>query len=228
MGETKQNEKRCRFCEEFDWDMYACGYVLHHQKSRGEKHGDRLVYAFPCDKFRARAGLAPGALEQLEDITRHEHSILTLHYYPERTELYKAGLTDSEIAERLGLTTGCVASWRQKRRLPANAKQGPPRESFPERMELYKAGLTDREIADKLHLPIATVCSWRMSRDLPPNGFEEKKSNIEQRMELYLAGYTDIEIATALNLNRSTVCNWRLSHHLPPNVKGGNNAAENK
>ena len=60
MGETKQNEKRCRFCEEFDWDMYACGYVLHHQKSRGEKHGDRLVYAFPCDKFRARAGLAPG------------------------------------------------------------------------------------------------------------------------------------------------------------------------
>lgn len=189
MGETKQKEKRCRFCEEFDWDMYACGYVLHHQKSRGEKHGDRLVYAFPCDKFRARAGLAPGALEQLEDITRHEHSILTLHYYPERTELYKAGLTDSEIAERLGLTTGCVASWRQKRRLPANAKQGPPRESFPERMELYRAGLTDREIADKLHLPIATVCSWRMSRDLPPNGFEEKKSNIEQRMELYLAGY---------------------------------------
>ena len=139
----------------------------------------------------------------MEDLTRHEHSICTLHHYPERTELYKAGLTDSEIAERLGLTTGCVASWRQKRRLPANAKQGPPRESFPERMELYRAGLTDREIADKLHLPIATVCSWRMSRDLPPNGFEEKKSNIEQRMELYLAGYTDIEIATALNLNRS-------------------------
>ena len=109
---------------EFDWDMYACGYVLHHQKSRGEKHGDRLVYAFPCDKFRARAGLAPGALERLEDLTRHEHSICTLHHYPERTELYKAGLTDSEIAERLGLTTGCVASWRQKRRLPATRSRG--------------------------------------------------------------------------------------------------------
>ena len=44
-------------------------------------------------------------------------------------ELYAAGLNDPDIAQRLGVDTRTVWTWRRKNNLPPNAKRGRPRKS---------------------------------------------------------------------------------------------------
>ena len=42
-------------------------------------------------------------------------------------ELYAAGLSDADIARRVGVDTRTIWSWRKKNNLPPNAKRGRPR-----------------------------------------------------------------------------------------------------
>lgn len=37
-----------------------------------------------------------------------------------RLDLYSEGLSDAEIAQRVGTTAGAIQSWRKKRKLPVN------------------------------------------------------------------------------------------------------------
>jgi len=43
-----------------------------------------------------------------------------------RMDLYKQGLTDTDIADKIGLTRSGVRSWRRRFGLPSNAKRGRP------------------------------------------------------------------------------------------------------
>ncbi|MES3516056.1 MAG: adenosylcobalamin-dependent ribonucleoside-diphosphate reductase, partial [Natronomonas sp.] len=90
-------------------------------------------------------------------------------------DLYREGLSDYEIAERLD----CGKSTVQRRRsheldLPPNGNGGrnPGSTSFDESTvaELYQDGHTDAEIADELGVHQTTVGQFRAREQLTPNG----------------------------------------------------------
>lgn len=47
-----------------------------------------------------------------------------------RMRLYCLGLSDQEIADRLGIRKSAVASWRRRRQLPCNRLPGPQRKQW--------------------------------------------------------------------------------------------------
>lgn len=94
--------------------------------------------------------------------------MLTQKEHNERMTLYKQGLSDKKIGERLFLTYGAIASWRQKLGLPGNMrKQKADKKRMEERMKLYEQGLSDKEIADKQGYSRVSIASWRRSKNLP-------------------------------------------------------------
>jgi|GEM_PF-4699608 len=88
-----------------------------------------------------------------------------------RLELYQQGLSDKEIAERLGDTYIAIGQWRFSRSLPSNGRQyqrlSP--EEHEARMLLYRQGLNDREIAKALGVRYQTIAGWRYIHHLSAN-----------------------------------------------------------
>ena len=103
--------------------------------------------------------------------------------HEDRMRLYTAGLTDKEIATKLGVTKSVIAYWRRKNGLKYN---GPGREMGKElqkrRMELWKSGLTDTEIAQKEGVAVPTISSWRhkMGRLKPNKAPKGRKRQAKQ------------------------------------------------
>lgn len=91
-----------------------------------------------------------------------------------RLELYKAGCTDAEIAERCGTGVSSVKHWRTANELPVNSARTT---AYDLRRELYKQGLTDRQIADKLGVPPARISNWRNYNGWPPNKAAKEDGN---------------------------------------------------
>ena len=94
-------------------------------------------------------------------------------------ELYREGLSDYEIAERLD----CGASTVQRRRsheleLQPNGNGGrnPGSTSFDEStaLELHRQGHSDAEIADEIGVTQATVSRFRAREQIAPNGTPSK------------------------------------------------------
>ena len=118
-------EKRCRGCLYFDSADRCCGYALATGHSRGAVRGGRMVYAEPCDRFEPRGGERRVMDEIIygESVPeRKRKRTRKLRSYPEREALYAEGLTDGEIAKRLGVRQGAIAHWRLVRGLEANVK----------------------------------------------------------------------------------------------------------
>jgi len=135
-----------------------------------------------------------------------------------RLSLYREGLSDREIARRLGLTHSAIRYWRLSRGLPTN-----PRLALEEeRLRLYQEGLSDGEIAKRLGCPRSTIQGWRQRRGLPPNypphyGKYLSDEEEEQRMRLYRQGLNDREIAERLGLTTRAIHLWRRRRGLPAN-----------
>ena len=181
-------DDRCRECRSFDWDAQCCGYLYKHSektddKSRGRvvrrRNGRRvIVYANPCDKFEPCDGTAnaPGSINFESGPVKRKKDrprCRTLKDFPERNELYRRGLTDEQMAERLGLKPTGIRNWRNKRGLPMNgAAQGnhgferPGCASHEIHMALYERGLTDRQMAERLGISTGAANSWRLRRNL--------------------------------------------------------------
>lgn len=96
--------------------------------------------------------------------------------------LYQDGLSDQEIAERLGVSENAVCSWRKRRRLPMNKSQRASQrattslEEYAARRKaeanarfqpLYDEGLTDTEIAEILGCTAQAAWRWRKNNSLP-------------------------------------------------------------
>ena len=101
-----------------------------------------------------------------------------------RFELYKQGLSDSEIGEKLFLNRTTVQQWRKANGLKPNYKVGfdkvnklhlnrIPKEEHEKRMELYEAGLIDSEIAKRVCVGKQAIFAWRKKNGLKPN-FKKK------------------------------------------------------
>ncbi|WP_370312500.1 helix-turn-helix domain-containing protein [Sagittula sp.] len=87
--------------------------------------------------------------------------------------LYREGLLDSEIAERLGVSRSTVWNWRQGLGLSAIGRKGRPYlvDDAQARI-LHARGLSDTAIAAALGRPRRTITRWRRTAGLPRNGFE--------------------------------------------------------
>ena len=134
-------------------------------------------------------------------------------------ELYRLGLTDGEIAKRVGTGTQNICFWRKREGLPSNYR--PKRnEDF---MPLYRQGLSDGEIAAATGKEKRYVQKWRARWGLPYNPSKREKACREdqrRRRELYDRGLSDREIAEETGAKISTVTSWRDNFGLAPNPGG--------
>ena len=83
-------------------------------------------------------------------------------------ELYRQGLTDTQIAERLDYTSNYMGTIRRKMGLPINGAgvRQLPRDEERERRQLWAQGMSDYQIAKMLHISRTCVTRWRKRRGL--------------------------------------------------------------
>ncbi len=93
-------------------------------------------------------------------------------WYKEARVLYDQGMTDREIAERIGISDSKVYHWRhRKEKLPLHPSHHGPdcRCDWDKAMEMHRRGCGDAEIAKEVGCARNTVYRWRMKHDLLPN-----------------------------------------------------------
>ena len=84
-----------------------------------------------------------------------------------RLHLYRQGLNDREIAERLYLTPEAITIWRRASKLPAhNQHRKVTPEMEAEMRRLHREGANDMQIARALGMPKPTVAAWRRRNGL--------------------------------------------------------------
>jgi len=127
-------------------------------------------------------------------------------------KLYDQGLSDKEIAEHFGVTTGAVQYWRRMQKLAAHRKINIP--AIQQYQELYDQGFTDKQIMEATSRSAGAVSSWRKRQGLAPNSPPE-----DMRQNLYDQGATDQEIAETVGKSLGTIRKWRrkagLKSHRP-------------
>lgn len=149
--------------------------------------------------------------------------------------LHTEGLTDVQIAQRMGVTRSRVGALRRELALPANR---PPRTPRPPRegirteraqriRELHAAGLTDQEIADQLGVTRKAAQQSRLRLHLPVNraarprrerhGAEPRHDYRPDIARLHGEGLTDAQIAERLDLSPSYTATLRRGLALPAN-----------
>lgn len=93
-----------------------------------------------------------------------------------RMDLYQRGLTDTQMAQKIGLPVSTIAGWRKRRKLIAN------KENIKDtaRMALYRKGLSDGDIGRILGVSNGVIREWRKKRKLKANvmGRPRKKDAI--------------------------------------------------
>lgn len=82
-------------------------------------------------------------------------------------ELYRQGLSDRDIAGRLGMSPGGVHNWRKRNGLPVIAPQKRIDDHEDQVMELYQQGLTDSAIGEAVGFSATIVRRWRIRHGLP-------------------------------------------------------------
>ena len=96
--------------------------------------------------------------------------MLTQEEHARRMELYRAGLSDREIGDRLFLSRATIHYWRKKHSLPSNSAQWSITQAEADRMmELYRKGLSDKKIAGQVGRAACTVGNWRALNGLKPH-----------------------------------------------------------
>lgn len=136
----------------------------------------------------------------------------------ERLLLWKEGLTDREIAEKVGKSVFTIRHWRQKLGLPSNANTRQlTEEEEEERFLLWEMGMNDREIGEIVGRKPDAISRWRKSRGLPANHKYPTRRRKYDRLfsKLYEQGYSDQEIAERVSCHHFTVYSWRKRKNLP-------------
>jgi hypothetical protein len=87
-----------------------------------------------------------------------------------KMSLYEQGLTDREIAARVGIRPNTVVVWRRERGLAVNSSgRGPKAPLCDARKLLYDLGWSDGRIAKEQQVDKGSVRQWRHRRNLPAN-----------------------------------------------------------
>jgi len=131
--------------------------------------------------------------------------------------LWREGLTDREIAEKLAVNPSTINYWRRKLKLPANRKNLISKEEL---QKLVDKGYSLRRLARELNHDISTI-----KRYLNLYGIEVKYKgrgrrvnfDVEKFLIMYRRGLSDKEIARIMGVSISCVYRWRRKFDLPPN-----------
>ncbi len=137
--------------------------------------------------------------------------------HQKRLKLYKKGLVDRKIAEKVNISIDGIYQWRKRNNLPANEKHKLTQNEFQKRIKLYNKGLTDNEIAKEVNISKKAVAVWRKRNNLSSNYKENEKisDNIKNEIfDYYYLGFNDREIAEKLNISNSFVCYFRKKNNL--------------
>lgn len=86
--------------------------------------------------------------------------------------LYRAGKTDREIADAVGVGRRVVTSWRHRYNWPPNTggRGSRARVDYDELRRLYDMGLTENEILCRMKISRGSITNWRAKHKLPPCG----------------------------------------------------------
>ena len=96
--------------------------------------------------------------------------------------LYHEGLSDRNVALKLGTTEDKVRRWRNQRGLEPNRKS--IKKIDDERVyEMYMAGISDRKIAAEIGVQACRIQNWREARNLPTKQPMPKKKKKERKYE---------------------------------------------
>ena len=146
----------------------GCNYILMTGKSRIGGLPWRLTLPCHCPRY------VPDGTSPVE--------IVYTDWRDEALRLYRAGATDREIADALGLLYNRVNRWRRESRLPRNAdKRGPEvRFDWTRAEDLYRHGASDSDIARALGCCVSTVWRWRYKYELFPNRKRKRKAEDEK------------------------------------------------
>lgn len=131
--------------------------------------------------------------------------------------LWREGLTDKEIAERLAVNPSTISYWRKKLKLPPNKKVLINREQLE---ELAEKGYSLRRIANELNYDVNTVKKYldKYGIELKYRGRGRKvQFDVEKFLIMYRGGLNDKEIAEIMDISTSCIYRWRKRLGLPPN-----------
>jgi hypothetical protein len=140
--------------------------------------------------------------------TRRKNQI-TIQQEEERMCLYKEGLIDRKIGEKVERTESAIASWRKVRGLPPNKRRKVTKEKF---LESYRNGKSDRGIGVVLGIHLTTVGDRRREYGLVPKGHtptQVSQLEKEQRQRMYDSGMPDARIAKELGRTVCVINSWR-------------------
>lgn len=103
-------------------------------------------------------------------MTKEKNDVISNEEHARRMDLYRAGLSDREMAEKLFLSRATIHYWRKKHNLPSNSRQRRITQGESDRMmELYRQGLSDKKIARQVGRAACTVGNWRARNGLKPH-----------------------------------------------------------
>lgn len=156
-----------------------------------------------------------------------------------RLALCREGLSNHEIAKRVGKTTSAIRQWRRSRGLPS--KNVTPRTTAAQnakRQRLYDAGWGDVAIAREVGVDRSSIEGWRRARGLasrnrrPLSAREKHPKPADEalgprpvryalRQLRYALAWSDADIARAEGIGRPVITAWRKSRGLDRNVPQG-------
>ncbi|KMK63788.1 hypothetical protein [Puniceibacterium sp. IMCC21224] len=122
------------------------------------------------------------------------------------------GLTDAQVAARMGCTADRAARVRRMLGLRAHRVRASP---LLARRGLYDQGLSDSEIARREGCSAAAVTAWRRRLGLAP--YYAPGRDLAIRLTLYRKGLTDQQIADHQGISGATVRSWRIKLGLAVN-----------
>lgn len=110
-------------------------------------------------------------------------------------ELYGEGMTDRQLAEKMGVKTDTARKWRKARNLPPNGGKrewyrapGQSRYNAPEVMRTWENGATDRELAEMTGTTTSAAKNWRYRNGLPCNQARDRREAKEDGSGTLLSG----------------------------------------
>lgn len=120
--------------------------------------------------------------------------------------LYNLGLSDNEIANRLGCSRKSISRRRQELGLPINFWGAIDAKKAEIITRMFSEGKSGGEICRTLHLSSATVAKFKKEHNIQ-SAFEMKMSaeDIEKAMKMAEKGYMDSEIAEVFGVTASNI-----------------------
>ncbi|WP_136043321.1 MULTISPECIES: hypothetical protein [unclassified Microbacterium] len=179
---------------------------------RERKHAAETAAAAKAAQMTVKAQ-RPGKAARGRQYVRKDPGVPITDNQRQVLHLHSAGLTDGEIAERLGKTRAQVNATRHHLRLQPNRAS-----STTDRIAAFHAkGLSDILIAKEIGRNLDYVRSRRRSLRLPINPHRPPVLKLDDLTRLHSEGLTDRQIGERLNVDPKYVGRRRRKLELAPN-----------